>query len=433
MRRRLLVLCYFYPPLAGGGVHRVLSFTRDLPAHGWDCTVVCAGPEDYWVTDASLEAKVPAETEVIRVAGGGAMSAWLRVRRGDRGRRPAGVFHGLRALSDWWLLPDPYAGWAGKARAAAAARIARGGIHAILSSSPPDSVHRAAQPLARRARLPWVADFRDPWMGLHFRTPPTAWHRARHAAMEREVLEGADLTLVASQSHAETAGSRSAARPRRVLHLPNGFVPAALEETPPSTGVDPVAPATGYFQVVWTGTLSQMPDTEVFLDALHDTLARHPQARRKLRVRLAGPYETGYEDRAIALGLKGIVEFLGPRSHAESRALQRAADLLLLWKPREFPTMVPGKLYEYLDSGRPLLAVLAPAEEAARLAQRGGATVVAPGDRAALTAALSARYLQWTEHGRAAGARPAWLEEYQRPRLAARLATELDALAGTRA
>lgn len=435
MRRRLLVLCYFYPPLAGGGVHRVLSFTRDLPAHGWDCTVVCAGPGDYWVTDPSLEAKVPAETEVIRVPGGSAMSAWLRLRRGEPGRRPAGVFRGLRALSDWWLLPDPYAGWAGKARAAAAARIARGGIDAMLSSSPPDSVHGAAQPLARRARLPWVADFRDPWMGLHFRTPPTAWHRARQAAMERGVLEGADLTLVASRSHAETAGSRSAARPRRVLHLPNGFVPAGAEATASASGAPAstsVAPASGTFTVVWTGTLSQMPDTEVFFDALHETLARHPQARRKIRVRLAGPYETGYEDRAIALGLKGIVEFLGPRSHAESRALQRAADLLLLWKPREFPTMVPGKLYEYLDSGRPLLAVLAPAEEAAELARRAGATLIRPGDRAGLTEALSSRYLEWTERGRAPDARPSWLAEYERPRLAARLAAELDALAGRR-
>jgi hypothetical protein len=44
--RRLLILCYFYPPLAGGGVHRVLGFTRHLPAHGWACTVVCAGEED---------------------------------------------------------------------------------------------------------------------------------------------------------------------------------------------------------------------------------------------------------------------------------------------------------------------------------------------------------------------------------------------------
>ena len=64
--RRVLILCYFYPPLAGGGVHRVLGFTRHLPAHGWECTVIAAGEEDYWVTDESLNARVPERTEVIR-------------------------------------------------------------------------------------------------------------------------------------------------------------------------------------------------------------------------------------------------------------------------------------------------------------------------------------------------------------------------------
>jgi len=60
--RRLLIFAYFYPPLAGGGVHRVLSFTRHLPAHGWACTVVCAGERDFWVTDDSLVAAVPDDT-----------------------------------------------------------------------------------------------------------------------------------------------------------------------------------------------------------------------------------------------------------------------------------------------------------------------------------------------------------------------------------
>ena len=86
--RRVLVLCYFFPPLAGGGVHRVLSFVRELPRLGWNCTVIAAGREDYWVTDDTLEAHIPAATEVIRVSGGSALSTWLRLRgRGTVGRR----------------------------------------------------------------------------------------------------------------------------------------------------------------------------------------------------------------------------------------------------------------------------------------------------------------------------------------------------------
>jgi len=421
VRRRLLLLCYFYPPLAGGGVHRALGFTRHLPEHGWDCTVVCAGPEDYWVTDETLVGRIPSATEVIRVPGGSALAAWLRLRGGAAGNRSGRVFGGLRALSDWWLLPDSYAGWARRARRAAAARLARGGVDAVLSSSPPDSVHLAALPLARRSGRPWVADFRDPWVGLNFRTPPTAWHAARQRSLERSVLLGADLVLAASRTHADDLERDAQARPRRVLHLPNGFEP---DPAP----VAAAARAADHFTLAFTGTLSLMPDTEVLLEALHEVLARRPEARRRIRARLAGPYDVDYEDRAVALGLKGIVEFTGPLAHADARALQRAADVLLLWKPRGYRTMVPGKVYEYLDAGTPVLALLDEDDEAGRLVRRAGGTLLPPGDRDALAAEIERRYLAWKEGVRAEGRRPDWLDEHTRTHLSARLATQLDDL-----
>jgi glycosyltransferase involved in cell wall biosynthesis len=428
-RRRVLILCYFYPPLAGGGVHRVLSFTRYLPALGWDCTVVCAGEEDYWVTDTTLTAQIPAETEVLRVRGGSGLAALMKVSRAPRGRRSGRSFTPLRRWSDWWLIPDSYLGWSVRARRAASRRIARGGIDALLSSSPPDSVHLAARALQRRFAVPWVADFRDPWIGLAFRTPPTAWHRARHAALERGVLEDADAVVVASRAHRAVLGAASGARidAARVHHIPNGFESAPLGSGAPAT------PAAGdAFTLAFTGTLSMMPDTEVFLEAVHEMLKRHPEARRTLRARLAGPFDTGYADRAVALGLTGIVEFQGERDHQAARALQRSADRLLLWQPRGTPTMVPGKLYEYLDSGRPILAVCEPGSEVAELAGSAGAERVRPGDRDALAAAIERAWLGWRAGERPVAARPPWLEEHRRDRLSARLAEVLDTVVGER-
>jgi len=424
-RRRVLLLCYFYPPLAGGGVHRVLSFTRHLPDHGWDCTVVCAGQEDYWVTDESLTAQIPTGTEVH---GGSALATLLRIGRHPRGRRSGRTFGRLRTLSDWWLLPDSYAGWAKRARSTAAARIARGGVDVVLTSSPPDSAHLAGRDLRRAGSVPWVADFRDPWIGLHFRTPPTSWHRARQSALECSVLGSADAVLTASTTHRRDLGGACGGRldPSRLHVLPNGFEPG-VDAPADATPADP-----DHFTLAFTGTLSQMPDTEVFLEAVHEMLKRNPEARRTLRARLAGPFESGYQDRAVALGLTGIVEFQGPRGHAESRGLQRGADALLLWQPRDTPTMVPGKLYEYLDAGRPILALADPASEAAELARRGGAEILAPGDRDGLSVALERAWREWRTAGRAPGRRAEWLEDYRRDRLSARLAGILERVAGAR-
>jgi len=426
--RRLLVLCYFFPPHGGGGVHRVLGFTRHLPDHGWDCSVVCAGESDYWITDERLRARVSPRTEVVRVPGGSPLWAWLKLRRRDRGRRPERAFGLLRRLSDFWLIPDPYVTWAGRCRAAGARLLRRGRFDAMLSTSPPDSVHLAASSLRERFALPWVADFRDPWMGLYHRPPPTAWHAARQAALERRVLRTADLVTTATRAHARDLEARSEARPRRVAHIPNGFEPHGADAAP-EAGVADAAPepGDGKFLIVFTGTLAKMPEANVFLEALHELLARRPEARRRLRAKLAGPYETGYADRAVALGLTpGIVEFLGSLAYDAARELQRRADLLVLWKMERMDATVPGKLYEYLDSGRPVLAALGDGDEAAALLERAGGACVPPGARAALAEAIERRYLEWRQGGRAPSRRPEWLEALTRARLAAQLAAELD-------
>ena len=422
--KRVLIVAAFYPPLAGGGVHRVLSFTRHLPEHGWACTVICAGEQDYWVRDESLVARIPAGTEVLRVSGGSAISAWLRI-RGARasGRRSEGALAPLRSLADWWWLPDSYAGWSRRAGALAALRLARGGVDVVMSSSPPDSAHLAARDAAHEAGRPWVADFRDPWIGLYFRKPPTAWHRARQAAMEASVTGSADLVIAASRTHADQLSARPAARPRRLLHLPNGFEPAASA---------PAGPAdTQHCTLAFTGSLSLMEDAGTLLAAVARVLAADPAARTQLRVELAGPYDLDLESRAAALGLGGVVRFPGPLAHAESRVLQLAADWLLLWKPHGdgFRTMVPGKLYEYLDTGRPILALLASGDEAAELVRRAGGWVGEPGRVDLLAAEIAARLARWRATGRERSARPDWLESHTRGALAQKLAAELDALA----
>jgi glycosyltransferase involved in cell wall biosynthesis len=423
--RRLLLLSYFFPPLAGGGVHRALAVARHLPALGWEVTVVCAGEEDYWVRDASLLEEVPERTEVLRVPRGGPAALGMRGLGGGSGRRPSGLTAALRAAASWLQVPDAYVGWAGRAGRVAVARARRGDLGAVLSTSPPDSVHLAGRCVARTCRLPWVADFRDPWVGLYFKPPPTVWHRRRQAALERRVLEEADLVTVASRTHADELGRASGARPRWAEHWPNGFEPGgAVVE-------DDARPDPRHMRLVFTGTLSLMPDAETFLEALGELCKRYPEARRRVRALIAGPYESSYEDRARGLGLPGVVEFLGPVAHARARALQRGADLLLLWKPpREgYRTMVPGKLYEYLAARRPILALLPEGDEAARLVRAGGGEVVPTGSREQALRVLERAYQAYLGGRPPDGPPLPWLAEHERPRLVARLAGWLERLA----
>jgi len=173
-----------------------------------------------------------------------------------------------------------------------------------------------------------------------------------------------------------------------------------------------------------------MRDAGTLLEAVAGLVREAPEARASMRVVLAGPHDDEWPNLARSLGITDVVQLPGPLPHGATRALQHSADVLLLWKPQGegFRTMVPGKTYEYLDSGRPVVALLPAGDEAAGLLERAGGTRLEPGDRAALQRELLARFRRWQDGERVASARPTGLDEHRRDRLAGRLAQALDAL-----
>ena len=347
------MIAYFYPPMGDGGVFRNLKFTRYLPGQGWLPEVLCGQARDYWVRDESLLEQIPPETRVHRVAGLTGLGVMRRAKGGGElgstGRRSTGLFRGLRRLSDLLLFPDSYAGWKGPALRRGRKILAEGGIELIYSSGPPDTVHRVGAALAAESGLPWVADFRDLWYNLHLKTPPTDWHRARHARAEAEVLSRASVVTV-------TEGWRRLLQERGgrpVTLVRNGFDPADFEKLPEWEDSDPRR------VMLHTGKLSLDRSALPFLEGLSRLVALRPGLAEELRVDFLGPRESENEAVLDGLGLAGMVRFLGSRPHREALSRQRAADLLLLLHQREerYRDLVPGKLYEYAGAGRPVLAV----------------------------------------------------------------------------
>jgi len=381
-RRRVLIVSHFFPPHGGGGVHRVLAWTRHLPSFGWDVTVLAAGRAGYWIHDDSLLARVPPDTEVRRVDALTGVVLWRRALGGGQREGGARRDDSLRALARFFLFPDSYAAWQRPAIAAGLERVASGGIDCVLSTSPPETAHLVGERIARG--LPWVADFRDPWVGLHYRRPPTPFHAARHRAAERRVLERADRVLCASRTHYEAVRQVAGDRAR---FLPNGIeLEAEKAEEAESPARD------GRLTVVSTGSHVDMPALFALLEALAARLQRDPGIAQRLRFVLAGPHDAALSRLVEARGLQAMVTFAGILPHAEARALQRSADRLLFVRNEGpgYGAMVPGKTYEYLDARRPVVALVAESE-AAGILREAGAFVVAPDQAEAALDALLAR------------------------------------------
>jgi glycosyltransferase involved in cell wall biosynthesis len=383
--KKVLMVIPFFPPMAGGGVYRPLAFVRNLPGYGWEPTVVAPRGDAFWIRDERLLERVPESVRVVRTDSLSGQSLLARFRRGAAAapKRSSRGFGALRRLSSAILLPDSYIGWYPHAAAAVKRLMREVRFDAVYSTSPPETSHLVA---ARRAGgVPWVADFRDPWMNLQLFAPPTAAHAAVHRRLEAMVCRRAAV-VVTTRWHEHDLRSRYPSA--RVYRIGNGFDGSEL------SAVADAQPAPGPMRIVHAGMLTQQRTAVVFLRALSAFLERRPDARRGIAVTLAGPREDS-NDRAVAdLGLGDIVDLLDSAPHDEVLKMQASAHVLLLIKHLDpaYRGMVPGKMYEYIGLRRPVLALAPDGEARATIEALGRGETVDPDDEGGIAAAIERMY-----------------------------------------
>ena len=349
MRRRVLMISYYFPPLGGIGSLRALKFARYLPEFGWDPVVVAPRRGSYY-RDPTLAFD---ERKVVRT---GSLEISRTAKRmigaGSEANRPARlgpVLGRLRHLVRRWVYrPDAQIGWYPFALAAGRRVLAEQRCDAILSSSCPVTAHLVAERLQCEYRIPWVAEFRDLWTDLGRYDSPR--RQRLDEATERRLLTGATGVVTVSQGYGRVLSERGA---RRVAIVTNGFDPEDLAEGAP--GSPPV--------VTYVGTYyADRQDLRTALSVLGELARSGPLAG--LTVRFVGELPESLRPTLADAGLAGSTHCTGFVPHRE--VLRHLADsrLLLLGGPvsRAFASSViqgniASKVFEYLGSGRPILYV----------------------------------------------------------------------------
>lgn len=380
-RRRILVVTYFHPPFPSGGGGRWLAIGKYLRRAGHEVRVITTSahgllPEDQeegTVRTADLAASGPLRRVLRRPAlpEAGAAAA------GANAKPPP-------TLLTRTLVPDPHVvSWVPQALMAARRAVRAGGVDCLVTSGPPESTHLIG--LALRGQVgAWVADFRDGWTFEPLRDPfPTGAQRRLDLTLERRVASRADAVVAATEPIARDLEQRLAAN---AVHIPNGWDPDLEGEV---ARAQPPALEEGVVNLVHTGTMSGGwgRDPRPLLEALRRLAVDEPEIGARLRLVLAGRLDTDEARLVQEPGLQGVVRHVGMLGRFESVALQRRAQALVLLTSRNVGEAT-GKLFEYLASGRPLIA-LAEGNEAARIVQATGAGVaVAPDDVDAITGVL---------------------------------------------
>ena len=383
---KALLVSFYFPPAGGGGVQRPLKLAQYLPAMGVE-THVLAPDDPRWLhRDDGLRAPSQAWVHRARYVGvsGGKPSEVLAGTQGlERVATRARLQ--LRRL----VVPDENATWALTAIPAGIKLVRKHDIDVIVSTSPPPSTHLIAAAIARATGAKWVADLRDSIVAHAHRRADSAATRAKSSLQLRVAR------LVASRADAITCVSEAISEETRALR-PRGPVVTIANgcDFDDVAGLD--RQPSDRFRITHTGSFFGRRDPRPFLQALHDS-------GLDVVARFLGDFRPADRDWAESLGLGDRLELLPYAPRAESLALQRDSEALLLLIPEADGRgrgVLSGKVFEYVAVGRPILAAVPPDGAAAELIRETGAgVVVPPDDPAAIRAALEGLHARWREDG----------------------------------
>lgn len=365
--KSVLIITYYWPPSAGSGVQRWLKFSKYLPEYGWKPIIFTPENPDFELKDESLLREVPSELEVLK------FPIWepyqlLRVVKRDKIGDPAVILENkeksqLDKIAIWMranlLIPDPRVFWVKPSVEFLSGIVEKNNVKAIITTGPPHSLHLIGRNLKRKTGLPWIADFRDPWSSWEFldMLPMIDAVRKKHLKLELSVLKEADAVVTISPTFREDLQRLG---DREVDLITNGFDTVDMPELPEQ-------PEGAIFQIVYTGIIDSIRNPVPFLKAFKAVFSEN---RKEALLTFVGRVssqvmEYVQEDQ----WLYSHVEFTGYLSHKEVFEYYQKAHLLLLilTHTKNAKGNIPGKLFEYMATGRQIIALGDPEGDAAMI------------------------------------------------------------------
>jgi len=391
--KKVLVITYAFPPMSVVGVYRTLKFCKFLPEFGWEPVVLTIKRGKDWAYDESLLADLPLSMKVYRTRTFEPLITYENFQQGKRKR--SGIVGGysgeeqdqvgsksllqrLRSYVAGWLsTPDKQALWLPFALAEGRKILREEEIDLIYTSSPPHSTHLIGYFLKRFSGLPWVADFRDPWtLNEYFQEKPTTPKMKQlEAYLERLVVNGCDHLVANTRSVAEAFRWKFNHLPlSKISTIPNGYDPEDFQGLEPHNFEK--------FTITHLGSLYGRRQPIEFLKGLRFFLQRHPEAKQRLKVLFVGNIEEKILERMRELDLSEVVECRPhqPRRQALSLALSSHLLLLILGHDPKAAGIIPAKLFEYLFTGKPILALVSEGETAEVIRSHNAGRVITSPD-----------------------------------------------------
>ncbi len=361
MKRRVLIISYYWPPSGGAGVQRWLKFVKYLRAFNWEPVIYTPENPEFPAIDESLFHDIPEGIEIVRTPIWEPYSFYKKlIGAGKNERINAGFLSekkrpGLAEKFSIWLrgnffIPDARKFWIKPSVRFLVKYLAEHPVDAIVSTGPPHSMHMIALGVKMETGIPWLADFRDPWTNIDFyhELMLTAWADKKHHHQELNVLKQADEVVVISRS---MKSDFLKIYDRNYTVITNGFDAADMadfEVTPDHK-----------FSIAHIGTMVKTRNPEALWQALSNEVAINQELAENLEIKLVGSVDYSVSDSIEKAGLTKYVNKISYLPHNEVIKIQQQSQVLLLLinDTPNAKVILPGKFFEYMASRRPILCI----------------------------------------------------------------------------
>ena len=377
--KRVLIITYYWPPSGGAGVQRWLKFAKYLRNFGWEPVIYTPENPEYPEADKSLFKDIPTGIEVIKRPIWEPYNAYKRFIGQKKEDKIQSGFLTVKKknplienISVWirgnLFIPDARRFWIKPSIRFLLKYLASHPVDAMVSTGPPHSMHLIALGLKNKLNIPWLADFRDPWTGIDFYQQLRLTKQAdkKHHRLEKKVLSTADRVTIVSWNWALDLNWLF---PRHYDVITNGFDPDDF-----SLSDQKVAKT---FELTHIGSLNKDRNPEFLWEVLAEICSENAGFSDDLRLRFIGKCDVSLFQCLEKYGLSSRTQKIEYMPHEE--VLDEAAGsqvlLLLLNNTPNVMGIVPGKIFEYLATRRPVFCIGRTGGDSARIIREAQAGI----------------------------------------------------------